>query len=267
MSLDEKINDSLDLIRKIDAEYKKPLILCSFGKDSMALLHLIKSLNLKWNVGFHRFHIPNEKYEFADTIIEEWGLKIYEPPISERSIVTGNGMVDIAAYVSTGSDGYNVLMPNLVESSDHPDHCGKDLLELDINTSNTSFPYDICVTGTKAADVDPVLGNISCPEDIICNKDSADFAHPLRRWSEEDIFSYITKNNVPFQGTRYLWGNGKFVQNVDTSKNPDYLDCCTRCINPENGKQVRCPKTNKMILNHYHGERQHKARNGDIYLA
>jgi hypothetical protein len=48
------------------AEAQKPAILCSFGKDSLVIVHLTRELGLKLPIIYHRNHWFPEKNAFAD---------------------------------------------------------------------------------------------------------------------------------------------------------------------------------------------------------
>lgn len=268
--LASKVSYSLEQIKYIDANYKNPLILCSFGKDSMVLLHLVRKLGLNWDVALHKFPSAPEKYAFADKIIQDWNLNMYDARAIKRSIVSGNGKVDVICHFSMGSGDYMVPIANLVESSDpEQDFCAADdLLNAECDIPENRFPYDICLAGVKSSDKDPVVGRISCDKNMRHTKDSADFAFPIRQWSDKDIFRYTITEDVPWQGTRYRWSaDKKFVEREEKKFNPDYLDCCTRCLNPSEGKTVWCPKKNKHIVNTAFAEGIHRFKHDKIYLA
>ncbi len=268
--LKDRIEHSLNLLRAVDEQYDRPLVLCSFGKDSMVMLHLIRQLRFKWDVAFHRFATNSRKYSFAEEIINSWNLKVFPMDPIRRSVIAGNGKVDVVSHYSTGSTEYLVPIANLVESdSEGSDYCGlDDLLSENLKQSKSEFPYDICLAGVKICDVDPVIGQISCDSDFKKQKGAADFAFPIRYWRDEDIFQFTISENIPFQGTRYIWGpNKKFGEHKDKTFNPDYLNCCTRCINPYGSSNVWCPKLQKMVLNRNYEDRDLMLSPSKIYLA
>ena len=43
----EKIEATQEIITMVAREYKNPLIYCGFGKDSVVMLHLIRSMGYK----------------------------------------------------------------------------------------------------------------------------------------------------------------------------------------------------------------------------
>ena len=149
------------------------------------------------------------------------------------------------------SGRYNVSIANLVESLDQQsNYCAVvDLLSLERKVSRGSFPFDVLVAGVKMCDRDPVFGQMHCPSDIQESKGSADFAFPIRKWSDKDIFQYTIAKDVPYQKTRYLLGDETFTERKNTTHNPDHLNCCTRCLNPVNGQTFLCPKTGSRIQN------------------
>jgi hypothetical protein len=70
-------------------QYKNPAIMCSFGKDSMVMLHLMRKFNLPLPIVFYRDPWFPKKYDFADRMIAEWGLYpltvLPKPIIDERT--------------------------------------------------------------------------------------------------------------------------------------------------------------------------------------
>ncbi|TET41400.1 MAG: phosphoadenosine phosphosulfate reductase family protein [Dehalococcoidia bacterium] len=75
----DKLEASMNLVKKALSEHNDPIIACSFGKDSMAVLHLVRQLKpdvkVLWNNTLVEYP---DTYQFARRIIKEWNLQIYE---------------------------------------------------------------------------------------------------------------------------------------------------------------------------------------------
>ena len=54
MNLESKIDEAQNLVYRVLAHAKTPAIMSSFGKDSMVMLHLIRSLKRDLPVVFYR---------------------------------------------------------------------------------------------------------------------------------------------------------------------------------------------------------------------
>ena len=77
--MDEKVERALSSIKMALARYKRVAVACSFGKDSMVILHLARRINPNVPVFtvMTKFK-PRETFEFKDRMIKEWNLNIKE---------------------------------------------------------------------------------------------------------------------------------------------------------------------------------------------
>lgn len=75
----EKLNLSRELIRGALSEHTDPIVACSFGKDSIAVLHLVRQfkpdVRVLWNNTLVEYP---DTYKFARRIIKDWNLHVYE---------------------------------------------------------------------------------------------------------------------------------------------------------------------------------------------
>ena len=75
--MDEKVRFALDLIRESIKKYKRIAFVCSFGKDSMVTLDLIR--RIKPDILVLWIKTPflfDEVIEFANKIIKDWSLNV-----------------------------------------------------------------------------------------------------------------------------------------------------------------------------------------------
>jgi hypothetical protein len=60
------------------------------------------------------------------------------------------------------------------------------------------------------------------------------------------VWQYIEFNHVPYDKRRYV----ARLEVPDHSLNPDYINVCTKCIDPrEDAPEVMCPKLKRMVPN------------------
>jgi phosphoadenosine phosphosulfate reductase len=77
--LDEKIEHSLSLIKKVFQDHQKCCVACSFGKDSTVLLHLVRQINPNVLVIFSNTGVEfKETLEFKEYLVKEWNLNFVE---------------------------------------------------------------------------------------------------------------------------------------------------------------------------------------------
>ena len=79
MNLVEKIEHSKEIIRKALKEYGKVRLACSFGKDSMVVLHLALQVDRDIDVfAVMTPYKPIETFEYMDKMKREWELNLTE---------------------------------------------------------------------------------------------------------------------------------------------------------------------------------------------
>ncbi len=81
--LDQLEAESIHIIREVVAEFQKPVMLFSIGKDSMAMLRLAIKAFAPAKLPFPLLHINTrfkfrEMIEFRDRLAREWGLELLE---------------------------------------------------------------------------------------------------------------------------------------------------------------------------------------------
>lgn len=79
MNLEQKITRAKSMIRYAIAKYREPIISCSFGKDSMVLLHLARQIKPDIKVFSVLSDSEFEKtYQFRDEMVKNWNLNYQE---------------------------------------------------------------------------------------------------------------------------------------------------------------------------------------------
>jgi hypothetical protein len=250
MTLEDKIGHATALIRHFPGPYA---LMCSFGKDSMVLLHLIRDLLPGAELRAHQYPIPviyhrtpwfPAKQEFADGVIRSWNLEVHDYPPLACGIKCNEERLELVAKYPFGDSGL-VMSLNTEQPLARRDFvCGLEWLKWP-KSYGMEWPWATVFIGHKDCDVDPYLGPVPLEHDA-ADGGGVNIVFPLRHWTHDDIWEYTEKNHVPYDKRRYV----ARLSNPDTWLNPDYIHACTKCIDPrEEATEVMCPKLKKMVPN------------------
>jgi hypothetical protein len=110
-------------------------------------------------------------------------------------------------------------------------------------------PWGLCFHGHKSCDQDATSGPIPLEVDVMNSPGMMACCYPLRHWSDEDVFAYIEEHNVPYDFARYRKVKGKWEVLPYQEDNPDYYPACLKCLDPDEGEFVDCPKLRCQINN------------------
>ena len=272
--LQDKIAHAKHLIYEWGAG--QAVLLCSFGKDSMVLLDLIRQVLPARELNCHSYPLPviyhrhpyfPWKHEFADTVIRSWALEVYDfPPLacgvkakggSACPQADGSGQsqpigdnrfhrLELVTRYQVGSGGIDIPMNTEAPIERRPFVCGLQWLTRP-KTLGGQWPWTTVFIGHKNSDVDPYEGPVPLKEDHVrVMRAGVDAVFPLRHWTDEDVWDYTEVNQVPYDKRRYgrsEMGDGRWEELPDKWNNPDYVHACTACIDPrETRKTVPCPK-------------------------
>jgi hypothetical protein len=245
MTLSEKVEEALALLREKIPLHAKPVVFASFGKDSLVTLDLVKKAGFKLPVLFCREPFFPEKYAFANSVILHEGLSVYDYPPSFTGIAYKNGKVEIINYHQI-KDNFLILPTGIV-----PPEVGKEFLcalgDLYLKPTGTfNFPWDMAILGHKNSDVDPMWGPAPLKESYVASS-VVPITFPLFNFTDADVWDYHALYDIPVHDLRYDKENG-YREFADKTHNPDYFPTCTACMIPGEA-EVFCPKISKMIPN------------------
>jgi hypothetical protein len=250
--MNDKIHKAIELIERAIAHARNPCVATSFGKDSMALLHLLRSMGLHLPCVFWREPFHPWKYRFANKVIEDWGLVVYDWRPTETAVQQNGDEFEIQNYYSIGDFSATCPTGIVPFEEDKPWLCAfYDLYRKPLQ-GRFDAPWDMMFLGHKGCDSDPIMsGCVGTRVEFRINPGGIDAAYPLRDWTHEDVFRYCEENSVPLQEDRYAKRDGAWGELEDKTTNPDYFHCCTRCLDsrPEAPKFVDCPKLGMKIEN------------------
>ena len=247
MTLEQKIKAAQSLVARCIANYHRPVIMSSFGKDSLVMMSIIESVAPKLPIVFHREPFCPEKYAFADSVIKAHGLTVYDYPPMGTAVLKANGHVEIMNAYQVASDKIIELPTGIVEPTEGaPFLCGyRDLYNKP--TGTFAFPWDLGFVGHKSSDVDPIKGPVPLLLDVVTCDNGPSYAFPIRFFTDEDIWKYTEANRLPIHLSRYNAHDG-YGEYPDKSLNPDYFPACVRCMDPDAPLSVYCPRLRAEIM-------------------
>jgi hypothetical protein len=228
-------------------------LLCSFGKDSMALLHLIREVLLPDKLSCHAYPVPviwhrhpwfPFKNKFGNRIVDTWSIEVHDYPPLLCGVKYNDTQLELVAKYPFGTMGMDIPL-NTESPIPRRDYvCGKEWLTQP-KTSGVEWKWRTVFHGHKSSDVDPFEGNVPLKHDTI-NVAGVRVEFPLREWTDTDVWDYIEANKIPYDKARYE--NRGEIGN--TWLNPDYIHACYRCVDPrETAEQVDCPKLGEKVEN------------------
>lgn len=224
-----------------------PIVTCSFGKDSVVMLHLVRSVYNKIPVLFLKEPFNPKKYQFANKLIEDWDLNVYDfAPSSTDTLIEDNTFEIFNIYEANGG---KLVLPTSIEDPKEGELylCGRDDFLLKAKCVGYQFKWDCVFIGHKSTDVNPFLHETQITsEAALLGNIHAVF--PIKDWTDKDIWEYTEKYNVPYNDKRYNKDNG-YKEFEDRTYNNDYYTACSKCIDYRNPSVVMCPKIGKYIVN------------------
>lgn len=187
--LDEKVEYSLELLERVMRE-RKAYVSCSFGKDSMILLHLARQIDPDVPVLFANTGVEDrELLRFKDRIVKEWNLNYYEskPIMHFWSCVKKYGFP--RPRVATLPNGKKVKgTPKCcIYTKERP---LKNLAKsLGLEVAIIGLTYDESLNRNRVL---KRFGNY-----YYVKKDKQWKCYPIGFWNVHDVWKYIKLNNIP----------------------------------------------------------------------
>ena len=233
------------------------VLLCSFGKDSMVLLDLIRQVlpartgSARMNchsyplpVIYHRHPYFPAKHEFADSVIRSWMLEVYDFPPVACGVKAKGDRLELVTRYQIGNGVIDLPMNTEPPIERRPFVCGLQWLTRP-KTLGAQWPWQTVFIGHKSSDVDPYEGPVPFKADRV-ETAGVNAVFPLRHWTDQDVWDYTELNAVPYDKRRYR----DRAELEDKWLNPDYVHACTACIDPrEKAKTVPCPKLAGLVRN------------------
>jgi len=249
-----KLSRSIDIVKGYSDQ--NGVILCSFGKDSMVLLHLVQLVCGNIPVVFWREPGQNVKYRFANQVIESWNLVVFDYPPVRNEVLYHDGLFNVCRFRSVGNTAVLLNSLDIIPCSDS---AGCTLFLSNIPTvKEYSYPWKVTYHGQKSSDVDTMMG-VAKLKDHQFQFGTTTMVYPLKDWDDTEIWNYIREFNVPY--------NREWYDLHIPEYNTNYHLACKECFDPTNPAMVYCPirgseipnigyKQESVYLNNYHRHKE-----------
>ncbi len=236
--LNSLVNKSIFIIRETLSSYKNPAVMWSTGKDSTAMLHLIKQASPDGNVPVPVIHIDTtfkfkEIYEYRDRMAKEWNLNLIVAKNNE-ALESGvgpktNSKFDCCTKLKTEALKQVIKkykFDALIMSIRRDEH-GIRAMERVMSPRDQNFRWNIA-REKKQKSGDSPFEALQPTE--IWELYQTDFGescdhvrvHPILHWTELDIWRFIQENNIPMNPL-YFAKNGQRYRSLG-------CECCTRPV-------------------------------------
>lgn len=174
------IDEIQEYIRCQLGESRHPVLLSSFGKDSVLLLHLtipIKNVPVVW--------FRNKLNVYAEKVIKDLNLTVYTyPPIDQYLLPNETGYTLVSEY-SVG-EARLPMLTDIVE--------GEGELELNPHRMGIfQYPWNLSLYGMKRCDSHPIIGR---PLDQVMTLGPTRLVAPLYGLTDEQVFEMLDSLGV-----------------------------------------------------------------------
>lgn len=251
-----KIDKSINKSKEWHKKWNKSVVFWSGGKDSTAMLHLLKfGAGIDVPVIQYREPAFRERYVYSDKLIKDWNLEVYDYLPSKYSIsdgpnLDGNGGVrfDLLKYYQWGQNCMVLSLGTERPVGDEKFICGLDYLARP--KGGIDWPWQAVWIGTKNCDTDLIKGDVPLSMDIRYVDGAPISLYIMRDWTDDDIWEYLEEAGVTPDLDRYEKVDGKWGNKKDKSKNADFIPTCLNCIDRHSkDKFAWCPKLQATITN------------------
>lgn len=251
----DKLSQTKALIERGFKAFPNGLVCWSGGKDSMALLHIMRSMGIHLPLIFFREPWQPWKYEFHDRLIQDWQLLVHTWHPQESAFQQAGDEFEVQNLYQV--NGTKLTCPTgIVEPvADAPSTCALDILHRPKQALLEMQPFQALWIGHKGCDSDPILGGDAGTRiEARFVPGQATMLFPLRDWTHADVWEYLESNGVPYDKGRYEKTESGWQEKQDKKHNVDYVHACTRCLDRrENAaKFVACPKLGMTVENISH---------------
>ena len=254
-SLVDLVDHTRRLIEQGHQHLPRSVAAWSGGKDSMVLLHLLRTEGLRPPVFFFREPWQPRKYEFHDRLIRDWELLVHSWHPSESAVQQEGDEFEVQQLYRFNGDAITCPTGIVPPAEGLPWACGLDIVQRPHQSELTLNAVDAVWVGHKRCDSDPVLGgDAGTRVEVRRVASGLHLLFPLRDWSHDDVWAYIEDCDVPFDEARYEKVDGAWRERPERCHNADYVHACMRCLDrrDEAPKFVECPKLGMTIENMAH---------------
>lgn len=232
----ERENAVRRLIAQQLQETSKPCVACSFGKDSVVLLHFVREQMPDIPVLYCPHFDDPDKHAYVAQMVQEWNLNIQPILPSFRAIYELDEWIELVDVVepAPGQHLWLAIDPDRSAPPDESPICGMDAMQK--VTPQEPRDFDAIFIGQKQQDFDRLLPWPAFVPIVHANK-TVRYIYPLAEWTDLHVWESIYRHRIPYNQRRY----DKHLR----SANNDTWNICTMCMGTNN--PVHCPKVNAEI--------------------
>lgn len=195
-SLDQKIEESLKLIQKALANSNKPIISCSWGKDSVTLTHLVHKIDPSVPILYNDTGVDfPETKEYMDMMTKKYDLTVYiiKPELTFWDIVRKYGYPKESRSSKTGDP--------------REPYCCKLLKYAPAMKFLKEYSADLNFVGLIGDEGWQRRSNYIIRGAYYYAKTQRLWkATPLIWWKTEDIWEYLKQNSIPIHPAYKKYG-------------------------------------------------------------
>lgn len=196
--LQELEAESIHIIREVSAEFERPVMLYSIGKDSSVMVRLARKAFYPGKIPFPLLHVDTsykfkEMYEFRDRFTREIDaeLKVYrnEEALAEKVNPFDLGTQKCCAFLKT-----KALLDGLTQGNYDAAFGGARRDEEKSRAKERVFSFRDSMGQWDPKNQRPELWSLY---NTMINKGESIRVFPLSNWTELDVWQYIHMENIP----------------------------------------------------------------------
>ena len=250
--MNHKEAEAMLIIEKALEVSGSPVVLSSFGKDSLVMLSLLKRVSGKIpDVVFWMDGQPMHKYLHAFQTAAAMNVNLFTYPPSGSDYIQTDGHFDVINWYYIDGQAWIWMTIGARQYKDGEQQylCAvKDLLWLP-KIDRYSFPWDVIFLGMKSTDDIHVTKQHEIKNAAVPFGEKF-LIYPLHNWTDDDVWDYVNRHNLPVQEGRYRNNpSGRSGTAENDRDNPDVAPACYACLDYNNeGQEVFCPRVGAAIL-------------------
>lgn len=202
--LRELESEAIFVMREIAAQFERPVLLFSGGKDSIVLVHLAKKAFYPAKIPFPLMHIDTghnfqETIEFRDNLAKEMGAKLLVKYVQD-SIDQGKVVEEIGADASRNKLQTTTLLDGLAEEKADAAIGGGRRDEEKARAKERFFSHRDAFGQWDPKNQRPELWNLFNGRK---NMGEHFRVFPISNWTEMDVWQYILMENIKMPSLYY----------------------------------------------------------------
>lgn len=223
--LDELENEAIYIIREVAAQFDKPVLLFSGGKDSITLVHLAIKAFYPAKVPFPLMHVDTghnfpETIEFRDQLVEKYGLNLFVEYVQD-AIDQNLVQEETGRYASRNALQTVSLLNGIEKHGFNACIGGARRDEEKARAKERIFSVRDDFGQWNAKNQRPELfdilnGRIDQGENVR--------AFPISNWTELDVWNYIKRENIEIPSVYFAHNRKVFLRDGLIWSDSEYIN-------------------------------------------